>query len=63
MPWSIVPRGGKFAVVADDTGKVMGVHASRAKARQQQQALYANVHKLYAGVQRLFDVLRRLPKP
>lgn len=42
MPYEVKPNGEKFEVVNKDNGKVMGSHASRAKAEAQMRALYAN---------------------
>lgn len=45
MPYSIRRKEGKFEVVKDDDGKVMGTHPSRGKAKAQLAALYANEGK------------------
>lgn len=42
MPYAIEKKENQFAVVNKDTGKVMGLHATRAKAEAQMRALYAN---------------------
>lgn len=42
MPWHVQKRGDKYAVVADESGKVMGEHDTEAKAEAQVRALYAN---------------------
>jgi hypothetical protein len=42
MPYSVRPRNGKFQVVKDDDGKVMGEFDTRGEARDQMRALYAN---------------------
>lgn len=56
MPWHLEERGGQTLVVNADTGKVMGRHASRAKAQRQLRALYANVPE--AAEKSLFTVLK-----
>ena len=43
MPYNIKQVGDKFAVVATNTGKVVGTHPSKKKAQAQLAALYANV--------------------
>jgi hypothetical protein len=43
MPFQIVKRGTKYAVVTEGTGKVHGTFATRKQARGQLKALYANV--------------------
>lgn len=43
MPWKIVKRGDKWAVVSPDGSGVKGLHDTRAKAIAQLRALYANV--------------------
>lgn len=43
MPYKIVKQGNKYAVVNQDTGKVMGKHPSKSSAKAQLGALYANV--------------------
>lgn len=40
MPWDVIQRNGKWVVV-NKSGKVVGTHDSKKKARQQQKALYA----------------------
>ena len=42
MPYSIRKINNKWEVYNDETNKVYGRHASKAKARAQQQALYVN---------------------
>jgi hypothetical protein len=42
MPYKIQPLGSKFQVINSETKKVMGEHASLAKAKAQMAALYAN---------------------
>jgi len=42
MPWKIVRRGSKYAVVKETTGKVVATHPSHAKALAHLRALYAN---------------------
>jgi len=42
MPYVIRKRGTKYCVVSTTSGKTHGCHPSRAKARAQQRALYAN---------------------
>ena len=42
MPWSLSKRDGKWCVIKDADGITVACHASRAKARKQQMALYAN---------------------
>jgi hypothetical protein len=43
MPWKVVKRGSKWQVVNKETGRVMGTHDSKEKARAQQSALYVHV--------------------
>lgn len=43
MPFKIVSRGNKYAVVTTATGKVHGVFPHRSMAEAQLRALYANV--------------------
>ena len=43
MPYNIKQVGDKFAVIATNTGKVVGTHPSKKKAQEQLAALYANV--------------------
>lgn len=45
MPYAIERQKGKFAVVKEDDGKVMGTHPTRAKAKAQLSALYAAENK------------------
>ena len=42
MPYKIQNNDGKFEVVKESDGKVMGTHPTRAKAQAQMEALYAN---------------------
>jgi len=43
MPYRVQKRGKKWAVVGGASGKrVFGKHSSKAKAKRQQRALYAN---------------------
>lgn len=42
MPYKIEPRDGKYEVVKEATGEVVGTHATRAKAEAQMRALYAS---------------------
>ena len=42
MPYDIRESGGKYKVVKEDDGEVMGTHDTKEEARDQQQALYAN---------------------
>jgi hypothetical protein len=42
MPWKLQNDGDKILVVNKQTGKVMGRHDSKAKARRQLRALYAS---------------------
>jgi len=44
MPWKIEQRKGKWVVVNEETGEVMGRHGSKEKARAQQKALYVHAH-------------------
>ena len=56
MPYNIKQVGDKFAVIATNTGKVVGEHPSKKKAQDQLAALYANVKdikKESAGSERL----------
>lgn len=41
MPYKVVKRGNRFAVVKVSDGKTMGKHESRAEAEAQVRALYA----------------------
>lgn len=41
-PWHVEERDGKFAVVKNDTGEVVGTHPTREAAERQVAALYAN---------------------
>lgn len=43
MPYKIEKRGGKFAVVNEDSGKVMGTHPTEEEAKKNLAALEANV--------------------
>ena len=43
MPYNIKQVGDKFAVIATNTGKVVGTHPSKIQAQAQLGALYANV--------------------
>lgn len=43
MPYDIRQSGSRYQVIVADTGRVVGTHATRADAVNQQQALYANV--------------------
>jgi len=43
MPYNIKQVGDKFAVIATNTGKVVGTHPSKKEAQEQLAALYANV--------------------
>lgn len=45
MPYPIQKRDGKFCVILETTGEVMGCHDTEAAARQQQSALYASESK------------------
>lgn len=49
MPYSIHKRDGKFCVVAKDTGKTAGCHASQKEALAQMRALYVNVPEARKG--------------
>jgi hypothetical protein len=42
MPFGILKRGGRYAVVTSGTGKVHGHHDTHAKAFAQLKAMYAN---------------------
>lgn len=42
MPYPIVRRGDKWCVINPETGKSKGCHDTKAQAREQQKALYAN---------------------
>lgn len=42
MPYQVTRRGSVWTVVTKGTGKVHGHHKSRAKAKRQVSALYAN---------------------
>jgi hypothetical protein len=42
MPYKIVKRGGRYAVVKKDGSKTYGTHASPEQAKEQLRALYAN---------------------
>jgi hypothetical protein len=42
VPYSIRKVNNKWEVYNDESGKVYGRHASKAKARAQQAALYVN---------------------
>lgn len=50
MPYDIRRSGSRYTVV-DDSGKVVGTHATRAGAVRHQQALYANVPDASKGEQ------------
>lgn len=41
-PWHVEERDGKFAVIKDSTGQVVGTHPTREAAERQVAALYAN---------------------
>lgn len=41
-PWHVEERDGKFVVVKNDTGEVVGTHPTREAAERQVAALYAN---------------------
>jgi len=41
MPWKVEKRGGRWAIVRSDTGKVVGYSTSEAKARASVRARYA----------------------
>jgi len=43
MPYNIKQVGDQYAVIATNTGKVVGTHPSKKKAQEQLAALYANV--------------------
>lgn len=43
MPYDITKRGGKECVTHGD--KTFGCHDTKAEARQQQKAIYANTHE------------------
>jgi len=45
MPYSIVKRGSKWAVIKKDTGEVIGTHDSKQKAAKQIVAIHINEHK------------------
>ena len=45
MPYEIRKSGSKFKLVKKGSGKVMGTHATRAKAEAQRRAIYANEGK------------------
>ena len=40
MPWDVIRKGNRWLVI-DKSGKVVGTHDSKKKARAQQKALYA----------------------
>jgi len=48
MPWDIEKRGSKWAVVSK-SGRVLGTHDSKRKAREQQKALYASEGRKKGG--------------
>ena len=60
MPWEIKKQGNGFALVNQDTGKMVagGYHADYDSARQHQKALYANAgpeasgHKTKSGAKK-----------
>ena len=41
MPWKVVKKGKKYAIVRSDTGKVVGTSTTRAKAEASVRARYA----------------------
>lgn len=43
MPYAIKKRGNKYVVVNKESGRVFGEHDSRASAKKQLRALYADV--------------------
>lgn len=43
MPYSIKKKGDKWVVYNKESGKIMGTHKSKEKAKEQIKALYANV--------------------
>jgi hypothetical protein len=45
MPWKISEKDGKYLVIKEDDGEVVGAHASRAKAEAQLRVLYASENK------------------
>ncbi len=45
MPYVIKRKGSQWTVVSKGTGHVKGVHETRAEARKQQKAIYANAKK------------------
>lgn len=42
MPYELKKENNKWLVLNPDSGKIYGRHATKAKARKQQMALYAN---------------------
>lgn len=42
MPWKVVPKGEKFAVVKKGDGSVVAMHPTNAAAQAQVRAMYAN---------------------
>lgn len=44
MPYKVIARGDKFAVVNKDTGHVKGMHDSKEKAMSQMRLLYGIEH-------------------
>ena len=45
MPWEVVKKGSKWAVVKESSGKVVGTHPTKAAAMRQLRALYASENK------------------
>lgn len=49
MPWKVMKKGEKFAVVGKEDGKIAGTHDTRQKAEAQVRALYAKEDKKGGG--------------
>jgi hypothetical protein len=48
VPWHIERREGRYCVIQDDNGRVMGCHDARTDAVKQSRALYANESRVAA---------------
>lgn len=45
MPWKVVPKNGKFAVVKKGTGEAVSYHDSQNQAAAKVRAMYANTNE------------------
>lgn len=57
MQFSISKRGSKFVVVNTNTGRVLGTHPTRSKAKAQLRTLYASKENLLARLKAIEETM------